>query len=80
MNFKILYKKTSTGAIEEWNISTDNNKIITRWGQMGGKIQEVTDVISEGKNLGRSNETTNVGQAEAEAQAKWEKQLKETKL
>lgn len=76
MNFPTLYKKTSTGADQMWEISTYDNIIITRYGQVGGKIQETTDVVKSGKNLGRANQTTPVQQAEAEAQSQWEKKLK----
>ncbi len=76
MNFETLYKKTSTGADQEWTISTVDNIIVTRWGQCGGKIQETQDVIADGKNTGKSNETTPALQAVAEAQAMWEKKLK----
>lgn len=75
-----LYKKTSTGAIQEWEVSTDivDNipTIITRFGQVDGKIQTSTEQVLEGKNLGRANATTAVEQAEAQAQSRWEKQLK----
>jgi DNA ligase-1 len=77
----VLYKKTSTGAIQKWQIDAGatidgRGFIITHFGQVDGKIQTTTDFIEEGKNIGRSNETTPAQQAEAEAQAKWEKQLK----
>jgi len=71
-----LYKLSSTSAQQEWEISTEDNVIITRWGQVGGKIQETKDVIKEGKNQGRSNATTPTQQAEAEATSQWEKKLK----
>jgi len=68
-----LYKKTSTGADQMWSIGTYRNIIITQFGQVGGKIQETHDVVKTGKNIGRSNETTAIEQAELEAQAQWEK-------
>ncbi len=71
-----LYKKTATEADQEWTVWTEGNVIVTRWGQVGGAIQETRDVIEKGKNLGRANETTPVQQAEAEAQSFWEKKLK----
>ena len=76
MKLPILYKKTSTGADQMWEISTSGSTIITRFGQVNGKIQEGRDEVKEGKNVGRSNETTPVQQAEAEAQSQWEKKLK----
>lgn len=79
-----LYKKTSTGAIQEWSISvyqesmnSDTTTIETRYGQLNSdKIQITTDDIREGKNIGKTNETSIFEQAQAEAQAKFEKQLK----
>jgi DNA ligase 1 len=68
-----LYKKTSTGADQMWSIGTCENTIITRFGQLGGKIQETRDVVKSGKNIGRANETTAIEQAELEARAQWEK-------
>jgi DNA ligase-1 len=76
LKFPRLFKKTSTGADQMWEIETRGNVIITRFGQVGGKIQEIEDVVKEGKNIGRSNETTPVQQAEAEAASQWEKKLK----
>lgn len=87
MKFPTLYKKTSTGAIQFWTIegglSYVGGKdaveacIITTYGQVGTDSPQVTkDVIKSGKNIGKKNETTEVEQATAEAQAKWEKQLK----
>ncbi len=78
-----LYKKTSTGAIQQWSVdvigqrgSNDAVCIVTEYGQVEGKLQTTSDLISEGKNVGKANETTPRQQAVAEATAKWEKQLK----
>lgn len=82
MDLPILYKKTSTGAIQQWEIyvtekmSLSGALIVTTHGQVNGKMQSTSDVISEGKNIGKKNETTPYQQAEAEAKAKWEKQKK----
>lgn len=78
--FPKLYKKTSTGAIQEWQVSVmtiHNDPIIVNYyGQVGGKIQESIEHVLEGKNIGRANETTAIQQAEAQAKSRWEKQLK----
>lgn len=72
-----LYKKTSTGAIQEWSISVKENEITTRYGQLdSANMQSTTETIKAGKNKGRSNETTANQQAELEAKAQWEKKLK----
>jgi DNA ligase-1 len=71
-----LYKKTSTGAIQTWRIRTEDNTIITTYGQVDGKMQEATDTITTGKNIGRSNETSPIQQAQAEAKAQWDQKVK----
>lgn len=82
MNFPILYKKTSTGAIQQWEILSGKSEdgrgfIMTVYGQVGSeKLQRTSDWVSEGKNVGKKNATTPAEQAEAEAKAKWEKQKK----
>ena len=78
--FPILYKKTSTGAIQEWQVSVENidgiATIINNYGQVDGKIQESKEQVLEGKNTGKTNETTALEQAELQAQSRWTKQLK----
>lgn len=75
MKLSTLYKKTSTGAIQEWSIEVFDEfsraKILTVYGQTGGKIQYATEYITEGKNAGKSNETTYLEQANSEAMAQW---------
>jgi DNA ligase-1 len=75
-----LYKKTSTGAIEQWSIRVESFKkmsapsgyaIVTEHGQVGGKLIESREVVTEGKNLGKANETTAKAQAESQAQSEW---------
>lgn len=88
--FPTLYKKTSTGKIQYWTISTSSQigqmsdeeyapewgVITIRFGQIDGKEQLTNDTIAEGKNSGKKNATTAAQQAEAEALAKWQKQKK----
>lgn len=71
----ILYKKAKNGKIQQWEIWTSGSTIKTRAGQVGGKLTESSDPILEGKNIGRSNETTPEEQAIAEAQSKYQKKL-----
>lgn len=78
--FPKLYKKTSTGAIQEWQVSVmtinDDPIIVNNYGQVDGKIQESIEKVLEGKNIGKANETSALQQAEAQAQSRWEKQKK----
>ena len=79
-NFPKLYKKTSTGKIQEWEVHVDEYEgtatIVNNYGQVDGKIQESAEQVLEGKNIGKANETTAWEQAVAQAKARWEKQLK----
>lgn len=76
-----LYKLTSTGKVQMWEIYADRipsggAMILTHYGLVGGKVQKAEEVISEGKNLGKANETSPYEQAVAEAQSQWEKKVK----
>lgn len=80
--FPILFKKTSKkNAIQYWKISVEHKLsdsiVKTEYGQVGTlSPQETHDLVSFGKNIGKSNETTRQQQAELEALYKWEKQKK----
>jgi DNA ligase-1 len=79
-NFPVLYKKTSTGAIQTWEVLVcwieGIANIVNYYGQLDGKIQESYEQVLEGKNTGKANETTAIEQARAQAKGRWEKQLK----
>jgi DNA ligase-1 len=72
----LLFKLTSTGAVQTWSIGVDGNVIVIDHGQQGGKIQHSEETIKEGKNIGRSSETTPEEQALLEATSKWEAKIK----
>ncbi len=75
MKLDTIYKKTKTGATQEWTIEVVGNKYRTISGQTDGKkiVNEWT--ICYGKNVGRSNATTDKEQAMLEAVAKRTKKL-----
>jgi ATP-dependent DNA ligase len=79
-SYPTLYKKTSTGKIQQWDVRVeeleDVSTIINNYGQVGGKIQESHEQVLEGKNIGKANATTAFEQACAQAQSRWEKQKK----
>lgn len=52
------------------------SEINTTYGMVGGKMQTSSELIFEGKNIGRSNQTSISEQAIAEAKSKWELQKK----
>ena len=73
-----LYKATVGEGVQEWDISAKQvgktGVITIVYGLQGGKKQTKTEVIKEGKNVGKKNETTPFQQAVAEAQSRWNKQ------
>ena len=75
--FKPLYKQTISGKVQQWDISVEQNTVITKYGLVDGKKQTTTDIIKIGKNIGRSNATTAETQAEAQAQQTFDSKLKE---
>lgn len=72
----VLYKKTSTGKIQQWKIWVKGTTINTEFGQVGGKLQTTSDPIKAGKNEGKENETSAREQACKEAKASWTKKKK----
>lgn len=77
-----LYAPTKTGNIKTWSahvISCDSSpmatiEIVTQT-KLGGKEVVRQDVIIEGKNLGKSNETTPYEQAVSEAESRYRKKI-----
>lgn len=67
---KTLFKISKNGKVDQWNCKVSRNAIITTWGKIDGKSQEKIEVIEQGKNIGKSNETTPHEQALSEAQSK----------
>jgi len=75
MKLKTIYKKTKTGATQEWTIEVDGNKYRTHSGQVGGAITTNEWTVVYGKNVGKANGTTDSEQALKEAEAKRTKKL-----
>jgi len=75
MKMKTLVKRRSDGGIQEWSIEVVDNAFRVTSGKQGGKLKVNEWTYCEGKNRGRSNETTDAEQAQAEAKAKWDKKL-----
>jgi len=76
--FETLYGLASTNKVKQWGVEVVENEdqtatIIVNTGYIDGKIREIPKLISEGKNIGRSNETTPFEQAVSEAQSAWNK-------
>jgi ATP-dependent DNA ligase len=78
MQHETLYKRTKTGAIQYWTIEAkpdDGSSIIRKEsGQLGTKSPTVhLEEITQGKNIGRANETTHIEQARFQAESDWKK-------
>ena len=72
-----LYKIDSLGKLREWTMVIDGDSFHAEKGLVGGKIVCDKPTTAIGKNEGKVNETTNEEQALLEAQARWDKKLKE---
>ena len=79
MKWNTLFAKASTGKLKEWTIHVENTgecpQIIIVHGYVGGKLKTDIKPVRDGKNIGKSNETTPYEQACNEAQARFQKQL-----
>jgi DNA ligase-1 len=71
--YKILYTKSGNNKVLTWEISvyatTNGARVSTMYGELNGNKAETVTKITEGKNIGKSNETTPVMQAVAEAKS-----------
>ena len=75
MKLDTIYKKTKTGATQEWTIEVVGNKYRTHSGQVGGAITTNEWTVVYGKNVGKANGTTDKEQCMKEAVAKRTKKL-----
>ena len=75
MKLETIYKSTKGGKVQEWTIEVVGNKYRTISGQTDGKKVTNEWTICYGKNIGKSNETTDNEQAMLEAVAKRTKKL-----
>ena len=73
MKFTTLYKYTNADSVQEWTIVVEGNSYYTIEGILNGKLTQSKPTVCQGKNIGRSNETTPEQQALQEAQSKWQK-------
>lgn len=70
-----LYGKDIAGKTKKWCASIFTNGSVARYtveyGQLDGKIQSTSRDFTEGKNIGKSNETTPLQQCTNEIKKKW---------
>ena len=75
MKLPTLYKKTTIGKTQTWEIEVSGNKFRTISGQADGKKITNNWTVCQGKNVGKKNATTGEEQAFKEAEAKHKKKL-----
>jgi DNA ligase-1 len=75
MKLTTLYKKTTAGKTQSWEIEVKGNKFRTISGQLDGKKITNNWTVCEGKNVAKKNATTGEEQALKEAEAKHQKKL-----
>jgi DNA ligase-1 len=75
MKLPVLYKRSVSGKISQWQIEVENNRFRTISGYTDGLqvTSEWTECLP--KNVGKKNATTPEQQAEAEAQAMFDKRI-----
>jgi DNA ligase 1 len=81
MAAQTLYQiSASTGKTKVWSIWVEDNgtsaDIIIQSGQLGGKLITNRETISEGKNIGKANETDYFQQAHSELQSKVDQKIR----
>lgn len=74
MKFATLYGKDKKGNLKQWTVWTVGDKLFIEHGKVNGKLQLKEEIV-EGKNKGRSNETSGSQQAELEAKSRINKQI-----
>lgn len=73
--FPKIFKYTSKGQVQEWQIIVEGDKFWTIEGIQNGKLTTSLPTICVGKNIGKKNETSAAEQALLEAAAKHQKKL-----
>jgi DNA ligase-1 len=75
-----LYSISSKGKTKQWSVKViqdedTNVYVVSTHGYVGCKLVDEMSSSIKGKNVGRKNETTPVGQAFMEARSKWQSKL-----
>ena len=76
MKLPILYARSSTGKVLEWEIEIEGAAYRTITGQQGGAKVTSAWTTCQGKSAGKSNATTPEAQARKDAEAQWRKKCK----
>ena len=70
LHFPTLYKRTKTGAIQEWSVWADGDTVYTRWGQEDG-AKQTSSTVAIPTNEGKANARSAREQAEFDAGSLW---------
>jgi len=74
--FATLYGSEKNGKTKQWSATIYEKEDIAiaeiEFGQVGGKLQKTTREYTEGKNIGKKNETTPYQQCLNETRKRWE--------
>lgn len=77
--FEVLYSLDKNNKCREWEIKVesyeDYSEIVTLHGVENGKKTEARIRVSQGKNVGKTNETDHYQQAIKDAMSKWTKKI-----
>jgi len=77
--FDTLYATDKNGKTKEWDIRVENHKdhskIIYSYGYIDGKKTNYELTVSQGKNIGKKNETNHFQQAILDAESRWKKKM-----
>lgn len=74
---KILLKKDKNNTVRIWKIKAQDNILDVEYGTLGGKMISKSQVITEGKNIGKKNETSCNQQVISEMESKIRKKRDE---
>jgi len=66
-----LYIKDQTSKIREWSIFYDDTSYSSKYGVLNGEMINSKVIINEGKNIGKSNETTIAQQVLKEVESEY---------
>ena len=76
VEFPILYGTEKNGKIKQWSAVVYMSGLIAiaeiEFGQVGGKLQKTSREYTDGKNIGKKNETTPYQQCLNETSKRWE--------
>lgn len=80
--FPQLFEQSSTGKVKHWSIEVSQTgkseaTITVKYGVDTSKVRVSTKVLTQGKNIGKANETTPYDQAVSEAESTWKKKRDE---